>query len=91
MTTRTLPASFQVFDARNEAIVHIRFIRHTSGTIHATMFTGRDRQTIAVQRGYFFAITGTSPDAVLGCVEVSLFIAAAIGFTVNLAEGVESA
>ncbi|MFD0675297.1 MULTISPECIES: hypothetical protein [unclassified Paenibacillus] len=68
--------------------LHIRYILHSSGTIHATMFNGNARQTISVQRGFFAAITGTGRDAVLGAVEVTPVIAAAIGFIVPLTEGV---
>jgi len=73
-----------------EPTVHIRYILHESGTYHATMFNGSDRQTIAVQRGFFVAITGTGRNAVLGAVEVTPAIAAALGFIVPvvLTEGV---
>ncbi|MEW9700701.1 hypothetical protein [Paenibacillus sp. SI8] len=66
--------------------VHIRYTLHlSSGTIHATLFTGTDRQTIAVQRGFFCAITNVGRDAVLGAVEVTPFIAAALSFIVPVA------
>lgn len=64
--------------------VLIRFITHSSGTIHATMFNGNARQTISVQRGYFCAITGVGRDAALGAVEVAPSIAAALGFIVQI-------
>lgn len=91
MSTRTLHTDFQLFDPRNESTVHISFIHHSSGTIHATAINGHYRQTIAIQRRFFSVMTGASPDAVIGCIDVSPFIAATIGFIVNQAEGVESA
>jgi hypothetical protein len=67
------------------ANVHIRFIVHPeSRTFHATLFNGTDRQTIAVQRGFFCAVTDTSLDITLGSVDVTPFIAAALGFLIPI-------
>jgi hypothetical protein len=69
--------------------LHIRYVLHPSGTVHATLISGDIEKggavkhaTICVQRGYFSALTGVGRNSALGTVEVTPFIAAAVGFIV---------